>query len=182
MVPRKRLRLAADVYVGRGWFFVTICTFRRVPFLGRPRIASWVIQKMRAIAAADGFILHAWCVMPDHVHLFVEGATVNADLRGFVAHFKRRTSFDFSGRFGRPMWQRNLYDHVVRSGGAIDPIFWYVWMNPVRKGICADYREFAFSGSESVDWRRKEAVRVVWEPPWKAGGEDQANRKSDGLN
>jgi len=120
------------------------------------------------MALEQKFRLHAWCVMPDHLHIFIEGGTLDADLRAFIARFKQQTAFQFAKRFGERLWQKNFYDHVVRPSESIDRIFWYIWMNPVRKGICANPREYLFSGSETVDWKQKKPVTDTWTPPWKA--------------
>ena len=131
------------------------------------------------MSAVHKFLLHAWCVMPDHLHLLVKGATLDADLRDFIFRFKQQTAFQFAKRFGNRLWQKNYYDHVVRPKESIDSIFWYIWMNPVRKGFCIDPRDYLFSGSETVDWKRKEPVRESWTPPWKSatGNDPDANRK-----
>jgi putative transposase len=175
VASRKRLRLLSNPYYGRGWFFITICTYGRARYFERPKIASWVAGRLRAMAAEQKFRLHAWCVMPDHLHIFIEGDSLDADLRDFVSRFKHRTAFLFARRFGNHLWQKNFYDHVVRPYEPIDPIFWYIWMNPVRKGICTDPREYSFSGSETVDWKLKKAVPETWTPPWKADKKNEAS-------
>ncbi len=109
-----------------------------------------------------------WCVMPDHLHVFVEGQADDSDLREFVTRFKQQTAFPFFRRFGRRLWQRNFYDHVVRPYEPIHPIFWYIWMNPVRKGLCGDPREYPYSGSDTVEWKQRKPVTEGWAPPWKA--------------
>src|ERR1700676_792204 len=37
-----------------------------------------------------------------------------------------------------------------------DSIAWYIWLNPVRKGIVSDAREHPFSGSFTVGWPMSE--------------------------
>ena len=180
MAPRKRLRLLSNPYFGRGWFFVTICTQGRARYFERPALATWIAARLRAIAAEQKFRLHAWCVMPDHLHIFIEGHADDADLREFVTRFKQQTAYPFLRRFGGRLWQKNFYDHVVRPYEPTHPIFWYIWLNPVRKGLCADPRNYPFSGSETVDWKRTKPAAETWSPPWKA--EEQIEPQSMGNN
>jgi putative transposase len=171
---RKQLRLLSHPYRGQGWFFITICTHARVPYFERPKLAAWIETRLSAAAQEQMFRLHAWCIMPDHVHIFTEGATPESDLRQFVTRFKQQTSFTFAKRFGNQLWQKNFYDHVVRPYEPIHPIFWYIWMNPVRKGLCADPREYQFSGSETIEWKQNKPAAQKWTPPWKAAKKNEA--------
>ena len=97
--PRKRTRLPADQYRGRRWYFVTVCCDRRrTPFSNAAR-AEWLIARLREMAAAHAFLVHAWCVMPDHLHLLVEGADLASNLLDFLARFKQNTAFEARRRF-----------------------------------------------------------------------------------
>ena len=167
MHTRRRMRLLPSAYVGNAWSFVTICTFNRACFFSSTGLANWLVKFTRRIASEEGFRLHAWCVMPDHLHLLVEGTSQKSDLRLFVRSLKRQSSEKFESRFHRPLWQRNFYDHILRARESGDPIAWYIWMNPVRKGLCADPREYVFSGSETFDWKSRRRLRETWAPPCK---------------
>ncbi len=47
-------------------------------------------------AVSNSFQVHAYCLMPDHVHLLVEGAITLSNLLEFVRVFKMKTSFQFN--------------------------------------------------------------------------------------
>jgi REP element-mobilizing transposase RayT len=43
-------------------------------------------------AAQRNFSLHAYCIMPDHIHFLCEGLSDNTDLVQFVDALKQRTA------------------------------------------------------------------------------------------
>jgi putative transposase len=116
-------------------------------FLQQPMIASLLIQ-----ALYDGqddlhrYQLHAFVVMPNHVHLLVTpGVTTRqwlGPLKGFTAH----QANEVLGRRG-PFWQDESYDHLIRD----DEQFWriqrYIEHNPVGAGLAASPEQFAWSSA-----------------------------------
>ncbi len=167
---RKNIRLRAVDYLGRRLYFLTLCFHKRQPLATNSRIAKWLIKTIAQHAARAGFAIHAYCIMPDHIHLLTLGLHGESDLRGFVEHLKARTGFEFAAKTGRSLWQFKYYDHIVRNGDPADGIAVYIWMNPVRKALCHRPQEYPFSGS-CTDYGRKmfaNLATVTWIPPWKA--------------
>ena len=91
---RKRIRLPKGEYLGRRWYFVTVCSYQRQPLLIRPGVARSVLNRLREVSAAHSFSVHAYCVMPNHAHFLAEGTNDGSDLLEFVAAFKHRTALD----------------------------------------------------------------------------------------
>jgi REP-associated tyrosine transposase len=165
---RKRPRLGRKTYRGRGWFFVTACCEGRRPVFADPHFALRLIDRLRSLASVHGFHVHAFCVMPDHVHLLVEGAEDASDLLVFMARFKHQTAHESRRGLGGRLWQRSFYDHVLRPDESPSGVAWYIWLNPVRKGLCRAPEDYPFSGSFTVDWKRSSRPPKPWEPPWKS--------------
>ena len=164
--PRKNIHLQRGLYKGRRRYFVTICCAKRKRVFSNPNAAGWIEGRLLAAAAAYNFRLQAWCVMPDHIHFLVEGMKEECDLLAFVTRFKQRSDLAWRGKLSVPLWQRNFYEHILRRPEEASKIAAYIWMNPVRKGICSDAREYAFSGSISFDWRKATRIDSGWRPPW----------------
>jgi putative DNA methylase len=118
-------------------------------FLRQPEIAGLVVAALR-----DGegqfhrYQLHAYVVMPNHVHLLVTPHVVATrwlgPLKGFTAHEANR----ILGSAGKPFWQDESYDHIVRDG-QFDRIRRYIEGNPVKAGLAAKAEEFAWSSASS---------------------------------
>jgi len=168
-VRRKNIRLTREQYRGRRFYFVTICCAHRRPFFVGSIRPQGFLQRLREAAAANAFAVRAYCLMPDHVHLLLEGLQPSSDLVVLVNHLKASTAFDEKQRSGQALWQRYFYDHVLRPGDSPEAVAGYIWMNPVRKGLCTRSEDYPFSGSFTDDWARwKRIERALWIPPWKS--------------
>ena len=164
---RKPIRLPLENYRGRRIYFVTVCCQRRIPLFSTGKLGRWLIGHLRDTAAEHAFAVHAYCVMPDHLHLLVEGLKDVCDLRRFVNSFKQRTAYDFRRRDGTQLWQAKYYDHILRKAEAMDAVAWYIWLNPVRKGLCSEPRQYPLSGSFTLKLKDRSPGTRIWSPPWK---------------
>jgi len=113
-------------------------------YLRMPAIAQVVADSI-AKGAADDYLLHAWVVMPNHVHLLV---TPQVDVPGLFRRLKgasARESNKLLGQMGRPLWQDESYDRLVRSAEEFRRIEKYVLQNPVRAGLARSAEEYQWS-------------------------------------
>jgi putative transposase len=165
----KNIRLKPDNYRGEKIYFLTLCFYNRRRIGANPRAAAWLIECLREVAAKKAFLVHAYCVMPDHLHLLVQGAASESDLMAFVELFKQDTGYRFQTETGQQLWQFKYYDHIVRKAQAANRIAGYIWMNPVRQGLCAAPQDFSFSGSftEFGAAMLRRPSQESWAPPWK---------------
>jgi hypothetical protein len=85
----------------------------------------------------------------------------------FAALFKQVTAFEAKRKMGGRLWQAHFYDHIVRQEEPIEPVAWYIWQNPVRRGLCSAPHRYPYSGSETMDWKKASIVAEAWIPPWK---------------
>lgn len=163
---RKKNRLELEDYFGRRRFFITTCCRGRREIFRRVETAGTIIENLREYSNRYGFGVHAYCVMPDHVHFLAEGLSEASELIRFVKTFKQGTGYACRKNARGPLWEKSFYDHVLRSRDSNEDVAWYIWMNPVRKGLCRDSREYPFSGSFSLAWPIVEPSKL-WMPPWK---------------
>ena len=173
---RKNIRLPAERYLGHQLYFVTLCIHNRRRLGANARIACWIVDQLRIHAAACEFFVHAYCVMPDHVHILVAGASEASNMLKFVMSLKQQTSREFAHRTRRPLWQFKFYDHILRGRDSADRVAWYVWSNPVRKGLCATPAAYPFLGSFTEMGERllKGSAVAEWAPPWKNAARQDA--------
>jgi REP-associated tyrosine transposase len=152
-------RLAAFSYVGFYRYSLTFCVAaRREVFTNEPVVNS-TLDQISIAASAWGFAILAYCFMPDHLHLVVEGQTNSADLVRFAKAAKQRTGFRYHQDTGDSLWQKGYFDHVLRDEQALIDVARYVFANPVRKGLCDEPREYPYSGS--LVWS-KEQLEELW--------------------
>lgn len=167
IVPRKNIRLTRDEYVGKRIYFLTICAEELRSIFKDSARAKATIEELRKVADRMKVLVHAFCVMPDHVHILVEGQTPNTDVVKFVTQWKQGTGYMFRHELPPRFWQRRFYDHVLRHPEDSESVAWYIWMSPVRKGMVTEPRAYPFSGSFTVEWPRSVPREQTWVPPWK---------------
>lgn len=105
--------------------------------------------------------------MPDHLHVLAKGTLDSSNLVSFANMFKQRTAHQFRREHHEALWQKRYYDHILRPRESIEAVACYIWMNPVRKGLCADPSAYPVSGSQTIDWIARSRVPSAWLPPWK---------------
>jgi putative transposase len=163
--------LAEANYHGKRLYFVTLCFESRRRFGANARVASWIIASLRKHSAASGFYVHAYCVMPDHVHVLADATQEESNLMVFVESFKQESGFEFERRTHRRLWQFKYYDSILRGSDGPERVAWYIWLNPVRKGLCQTPAEYPFLGSFTKVGTRllRGSVAAEWAPLWKRG-------------
>jgi REP element-mobilizing transposase RayT len=102
--------------------------------LARPPIRILVEQALRHF---DGrrYELGEFVVMPNHVHALVTPLPGN-ELSEILHSWKSYTSHEINQRLGEsgPRWQKETFDHIVRSPAQMDRIEQYIRDNPKPKG------------------------------------------------
>lgn len=164
---RKNIRLHPIHYRDCRWFFITICCESRRPVFSGSETAKDLIECLKITAGRCHFRVHAFCVMPDHFHALVEGIAPDCDLLLFARNFKQASSREYSKGSDEPLWQKKFYDHILRPKDSPEAVSWYIWMNPVRKGLCSRPTQYPFSGSFTEEWEKKIQPHELWVPTWK---------------
>ena len=84
----------------------------------------------------ERYRLHAWCVMPNHVHVVVQPLPSH-ELSAILHSWKSFTAHKALGVLGRSgeFWQKESYDHIVRDAGDLERTSRYVRENPVSAGL-----------------------------------------------
>ena len=144
---RKRPRLRTFDYVGRYRYFLTFCTHHRRRLFEDCGVVDLVLPHILHSAARCEFAVPAYCLMPDHVHLFVKGQADDSDLRVFVKLAKQTSSYAYSqARRGR-LWQPSFYDRALRDDEGDLFYIAYILKNPVASGLVRSWRDYPFLGS-----------------------------------
>jgi len=145
---RKKMHLDRfNYHAGNHVYFVTICTADKMPFLKDSRVAEIIVDELEIRRGKEEIILFCYCIMPDHVHIMISlSQGHNKTLIDWVSFFKRFTARRVKASHGiAPLWQKNFYDHVVRSDEALINVVEYIVNNPVRKGMVRDWKEYPYS-------------------------------------
>ncbi|MHB8685206.1 MAG: REP-associated tyrosine transposase [Dehalococcoidia bacterium] len=151
--PRRRPspRLSGFDYTGGHAYHVVFLTDRRAAHFADPTWAEAAAAELAGAATRTGFGLKAYCVMPDHIHVLVEGdAALGSDLRRFAHRFKQQLGFRFKQATELTLWHRSYYDHVVRPDEPLDAHTAYILGNPVRAGLVDTVDAWPSSGPRDL--------------------------------
>jgi putative transposase len=128
------------VDVSRSVYFITCCVQDRgeKPFF-RPETARGLLDSITHRIEKGEWWVYAATVMPDHVHLvlsFPEETVITNSLR----NWKHWTSQAFEFQ-----WQRDFFEHRLRSDESLQEKLDYVLQNSVRAGLVAEWRDWPFT-------------------------------------
>lgn len=175
---RKPNRLAPISYQGFNQYFLTLCTHHRLNLFYSPRIVSPVLDSLGRTAAKFHFGVYAYCFMPDHLHLLAQAQSSNFALPSFVRAFKAASTVAARAIGEHPLWQKGYYDHVLRDSESADAVAWYIFLNPLRAGLARALKDWPFSGSLVLDWKRIEDPTTPYVPPWRMEGQTSKPKTS----
>ena len=79
------------------------------------------------------------------VHFFCRPERDAKSLSDFVGFWKSYTSRKIN-LLGRPLWQREFFDHVLRSNESYSQKWNYIRDNPVRAGLVSSADDWLYAG------------------------------------
>ena len=158
---RRSIRLKSYDYSRAGAYFVTICTHRRECLFGEVMDGEMRLNDAGQAAQAEwvrlpecfqSIELDEFVIMPNHLHGIIlvgaglappggksaasRGAASSAPTLGHILRaFKSISAIAVNrllGRSGRSLWQRNYYEHIVRSENELARIREYIANNPAQ--------------------------------------------------
>jgi putative transposase len=91
--------------------------------------------------------LHAFVVMPNHVHLLATPAVALCKLTKSLKGITAKRANAMLALTGSPFWQEESYDHLVRQRGEFDKIRCYIEENPVRAGLSTAANQYRWSSA-----------------------------------
>lgn len=156
---RRSLRLRGHDYGSPGSYFITACTHDWEPLFGvvvegevRLNECGWIVQvewlrtpRVRQHAAVDSFV-----VMPNHFHAILViadeersascgeakfGKPVAGSVGAIVGQFKAAVTKQINHVRGTPtaqVWQRNYFEHLVRTEDEFNLTRHYIEANPAH--------------------------------------------------
>ena len=146
-------RLRGFEYTGGYRYFLTICTEQRVSvFVTREAVDIVLVQLLQSSQDKRMAVI-AYCFMPDHLHLLVEGTDPESRFLEFVRIFKQRSAFHWKKAYGLELWQRGYFERVLRNHESTVDVARYVLANPLRAGMVESVEDYPFLGSMTMSVR-----------------------------
>ena len=127
--------------LGDGVFHVTARGNARVAIFVDEADYRGFVKLLTTVARRNSWLVHAYCLMPNHFHLVVEarGIDLSRGMRalngGYAQYFNNRydrTGHLFQGRFDARLIDDDRFRDVRE----------YVLENPLRAGLCARVEDY----------------------------------------
>jgi len=116
-------------------------------WLRRSEIAQLVIDAFKYF---DGkrYHLHAWCVMPNHVHVVFtvisKGGKIDSDLIPILHSWKSYTAHEANKILQKQgiFWEGEYYDRLIRSDEEFAHYIDYTLANPIKASLCEEWEQW----------------------------------------
>jgi putative transposase len=146
---RRSIRLPDYDYTQPGAYFVNLVVQDRQPILGEIQAGQMMLSRLGQVVRKVGselprhyphLAMDILMIMPNHVHLIMEltcapvrrGETRRGlpEMVRALKSFSARQINRLRNTPGVPVWQRNYYDHIIRTQDEWERIRWYIENNP----------------------------------------------------
>jgi len=128
------------------------------------------------------FVIHAWVVLPDHLHCVIELPPDDADFASRWRLIKmafskampktERLSRVRARRGERGIWQRRYWEHLIRDEADFRAHMDYVHINPVKHGLVKCLADWPYSTFHRL------VDKGIYPQDW-AGGNETALEYAD---
>jgi putative transposase len=125
-------------------FFVTFVTAGRRSIFQVEKNATLLIDVFASDRARGRYQLHAWVIMPDHLHLLLTPGwkTTLEKAMQFI-----KGGFSYQMKSARPTWERSFTEHRVRDQTDFQHHLHYIEQNPVQASLSATAIEYKFGSA-----------------------------------
>jgi len=134
-IKEKRHRLPKEYYVGAISVAFTLCLEGKSKAFIKPEIVKIFTDILTFVVTTGGCIVPVYCFMPNHQHLIITGSTCNSDVWKAIVKYKQKTGFWMSVNEPEMKWQKDFYDHIIRTSENITTQVRYILDNPGKERI-----------------------------------------------
>ncbi len=115
--------------------------------LRMPQLAA-MVEDALLFFANTRYHLHAWVVMPTHVHVLFTPLAGLA-LSAIIHSWKSFTAHQAVNQFGcsAPFWSQDYFDRYIRNERHFTAAIAYIESNPVKAGLCQRNEDWRFGSA-----------------------------------
>ena len=127
-------------------FFTTSVTANRRHIFQTERNAELLLRILQDNRQKGRFQLHAYVIMPDHIHLLMTPAE-NVSIEKAMQFIKGGFSFKLKSAFD--VWERSFKEHRIKNKQDYEHHKTYIEQNPVRANLSQTPEQFPHSSASS---------------------------------
>ena len=150
-IREKNHRLPKELYKGRVSASFTLCLQHKAAAFTEPDVVSFFSSILSEIITTAHCTVPVYCFMPDHQHILLTGTSDESDLLKTVIAYKQKTGYWLSSNMPEIKWQKDFFDHIIRSDENLAVQVRYILDNPVRKGFAVSWQDYPYKGSIGYD-------------------------------
>ncbi len=121
------------------YFITANCENRGINQLAIPDVAARVLESVRFRQEMCLWWPHVFLLMPDHVHGLFSFPPSSQPMARVVSKWKEWTANNIGIE-----WQKNYFEHRLRSDESRVEKANYILNNPVRKGLVSRFEDWGF--------------------------------------
>ena len=162
----QRIEAALDQGMGECW-------------LKQPKVARVVADALNHFNG-DRYTLHAWVIMPNHVHALTtpaEAVTLSSIMHSWKSFTAKQANvlLKRTGQF----WMEETYDRVMRNRKEVIATKAYIEQNPVAAGLCGHPAHWPWSSACTMAGETSSNAGIL--PATKAGGTPAVQLSNAGI-
>lgn len=168
-------------------YFITSTIVEWVDLFTRKEYSDIIIDSLNFCQQQKGLLIHAWCIMPSHVHFIVSVQQDIPALSDIVRDFKKFTSkkiieeilqinesrkgwlldkFEFAGKYNSKIKDYKVWQDGYHPIACVTPKFLqqkleYLHQNPVKEGYVWEAQNYKLSSATDYYESRKGLLPVV---------------------
>jgi len=163
--------------------FLTFSCYRDLHLLESDRSRRWFLDALHNTRANQDVDVHAYVIMPEHVHVLLRPRQPDYDMAGVQASLKRPVSWKAKQHLkdsGNVRWLQRLtvreaerdvfrfwqpgggFDRNLWNTGAIGQAIDYIHNNPVRRGLVETPTDWLWSSARF--WAGMDRVLLAMDP------------------
>ena len=150
-IREKRHRLDPEVYNGERIISFTLGIKNKKIFFTTNDVYTTFKEILLNELKNFNCSAYVYLFMADHVHLTLAGNDSSSNIKKCLDMFKQKTGFWLSQNHADIKWQKDYYDHILRSKENLEIHIKYILNNPVRAGLVENWKYYPFKGSTIYD-------------------------------
>ncbi|MGE0772238.1 MAG: transposase [Cyclobacteriaceae bacterium] len=167
-----------------GMYFVTMTVVDWIDLFTRYELKDVIVDSLKYCQKEKGLIIHAWCIMPSHLHLIIssEGQPLPELMRDFKKFTSKKLITEIKNinesrrnwlleRFEKAgeklkrikhykVWQDGNHPELLFSNKFIDQKVGYLHNNPVEAGIVDEAEAYLHSSARDYFGTKKGLLEI----------------------
>ena len=129
-------------------YFVTVCCYEKRKIFISDAVVCIALQSFVKCAHFTKWNILKICFMPDHVHVLLSPEHDREQRLSKIMQRWKSSSKQRLNRFGieGDIWQKEFFDHLIRSEKSLTEKWDYVELNPVLAGLCEEPDNYPYLG------------------------------------